>query len=211
MPRTTLTRAGLLSKPLIDIMRHFNKDLTPDEAHRACDTDESADRDLAGLNLDVLCIGVLPGDHQTMREAVEHKSLRQSQRRLHNLQAKQAVTEHFENKPMTNAAKAQRKHEAKASGAPKLKAGTTKARWRSYAVGDALDFIRTWAPPPLKVIEDNANGRYLFACPLVGRKSYSWTRRGQQQTADECVLYAWQVRAEQTGEGCPIPARCFDD
>ena len=62
-----------------------------------------------------------------------------------------------------------------------------------------------------KVLEENANGRYLLAYPLVGRKSYSRARRGQQQTAVACAKYAWQVHTEQTGKECPIPANFFDD
>ena len=200
---------------VLDIMRHVNKDLTPEQAQRACcqreDAEESADLSLADLNLDVLRDVVLPGDHHTVRETVEHKSLRQSNRRQHNTQAKKAVAEHFEKKPMTAASKAKSKHEAKASGVVKLKAGTTKDLWRRSALGDCLGFIRTWAPPPLKVIEDNANGRYLLAYPAVGRKSFSWTRRGQNQTAVACVKYAWQVHTEHTGEECPIPEDFFDD
>ena len=92
-----------------------------------------------------------------------------------------------------------------------LKPGTTKAHWRKYAEGRSLDFILAWAPKPLKVVQDNPNGRYLVAYPELGRKSISWTRRGEALAAITCLKYGWDQHTLATGEPCTIPADFFED
>ena len=199
---------------LLDLMRHFNADLTPEEAKLACYQCEGAssiqDINIADLDLDVLRDVVLPGDHAQVREAVvEHTNALTKQRHFYT-QVVVAVDAHFDKKPMTAAAKAKCK-KAKAEAPNVLKPGTTKAHWRKYAEGSSLDFILAWAPKPLKVVQDNPNGRYLVAYPGLGRKSISWTRRGEALAAITCLKYGWDQHTLATGEPCTIPADFFED
>lgn len=197
---------------VLDLMRHFDKDLTPEEAMRACskrqDSDEANDINIAELNLDVLRDVVLPGDHAEIRKAAETKAEAILRRRARNKQSCDAVAAHFNKKPMSTAARAKCKKQRPQKS---VKPGTSKARWRNFAEGDSLDFITQWAPDEMKLVQDNPNGRYLCAYPGLGRKSFSWTRRGQAKTAIQCVKFGWECHFQVTGEACPIPTEFLEE
>ena len=78
---------------------------------------------------------------------------------------------------------------------------------RHFDAGRHLEFIQRYMPAPAKIVEDNANGRYLVAYPDVGRRSFSWTRRGQKACVAVILEHLWQCHEFASGVGSPFNIR----
>lgn len=78
------------------------------------------------------------------------------------------------------------------------------SRWWANIVPDA-HFLRLWAPPESKIVEDLPNGRWLLSAPGRDRRSISWTKRGSQQGVADALRVLWGWHCQSTGGECPIP------
>lgn len=101
----------------------------------------------------------------------------------------------------------------------KAKIATTKKvsvvdmdRWWAATKGDDR-FINKYIPASARVFTDNPNGRFLLMQHELGhdRKSFSWTKRGNQKASLMLLQVAWERHIAAYGGESPLPAVLFEN
>lgn len=79
-------------------------------------------------------------------------------------------------------------------------------RWWNTTHGDDR-FIKQFLPPSAAHFTDNVNGRFLLMQPSLGydRKSFSWTKRGNQKASLMLLQVAWLRHCDAHDVECPLP------
>ena len=180
---------------VLEVVRHVNPDLTEEEAHQLlCKRAEvdCPDMALSEMDCEMLRDVVVPKDHDDIIDLAFMQAEVKRKRREYHQQVPKAVARHFEKQPAAKAKKGQ------ATGSAAL----TKVQvQRHFEAGQHFSVIERLMPVPAKVVEDQANGRYLVAYPNVGRRSFSWTRRGQRECMIMTLEHLWACHEDATGEG----------
>lgn len=103
------------------------------------------------------------------------------------------------------------KQRAKVAAVKKISA-TEMDRWWATTKGDDR-FITKYLPPSARHFTDNVNGRCLLLQHSIGydRKSFRWTKRGNQQACLMLLQVAWTRHCDATGTGCPLPPVLFEN
>jgi hypothetical protein len=188
---------------IVDIMRHLEPQLSQVEAqqrlsHRSQELD-APDTMLKSINTEVLRDVVLPQDQDDVRQVLEKKGTTVAKRRDYHQHVAEVVLKHYTVKPAPAA-----KEGARRKAVPKAQPTLTPAALaRKFQQGNRFDFLTEHKPGPAKIVEDNPNGRYLVAYEGYGRKSFSWMRRGDDETAIAVLEHLWSCHVEETGEASP--------
>ena len=75
-----------------------------------------------------------------------------------------------------------------------------RARWHADLAAKPLAVVTERAPWSCGVHEDTFNGRFRVSHPDFGRKSISWTERGDQAAAIKALEIMWGWHKTRTGE-----------
>lgn len=183
---------------VLEVMHHVMPDLTEADARQLlCQRLDTACADMAfgEMDCEMLRDVVLPQDHDDIINLAKAKAEAKRTRQAFSQLVPKVVERHFKKHPQTQAAKSK----AKKDGAGTT--GLTKLQvQRHFAAGNYLTVLERLMPQSAKVIEDKSNGRYLVAFPNVGRRSFSWTKRGQRECAVLALKTVWAYHQEQGGD-----------
>ena len=91
---------------------------------------------------------------------------------------------------------------------PKAKAKVVAApKWVPAAGSNTLQSAKLWLdkhkPPSSHIVCDDKNGRWLCSLLPFGRKSFSWTKRGQEKAVAAVFFQLWSWHKDLGGEEPP--------
>ena len=191
------------------LMRHTLPDLSPLQAEeamrRASACQICCESGLGDVDMTMVMDVAILGDQGSILKSVQDNEKLQKKLVVKLADAMTVVKAHFKSKPPSASAKAFDK-QLLSLVQSKTKLPATRDRWFASADKNAIQHLETWKPASARVCVDDPNGRYLCNYPGTDRKSFSWSKRGQQKAVVEVLRWFWAEHSKATGIECPFPA-----